>query len=645
VNDAPKLLVEWSSPWQEFVTAIRPAMGRSGERLAGEARSGLFPYRGMMVSWALEAALLIAVIVVPARLAKMRPYLPPSLPKYDIIYFSGEELPRAEDAGGAQSGRSGRAGGQEAHHRTQTIRVARGSSLREKVVDAPRLNLPRSDSAVANLLAFKTIPGPAPAEGLKSSNRLPAMSAAAVAPAPQIDRDKIQGAPTLEAAVIPPAPAAQRDLASLRLPGSHSAEVIPPPVSAPEQISNSNPQLTLPAPTIDAPPPQITHEIASGPGFGAGELRKQVVPPPVQMGEASAEHRNFGGLESAAVIPPPVQVGGASLQHQSVGGLGGGTSVVPPPPSVSASTSVGGQGSGNRGLGRGGPLDLGTAIAAPPASGGSNAGTGVVVSNQPGSKVGMPGSGGAGSLAMSPSGGDKAGLGGSGGGSSIGRGNGSGSGFSGEGSGAAKAGTGRGSDVSAHGGISPYPGTGGAGSGTNGKPVVPGVSVRGGSNIVTLPSFGTDGNQSAGGGRSSSPDRHGSGITVVATSRSGGAFNFYGALKGDKVYTIYIETGLGTAVMQFADPTSAAHAYSGDLTAPEPMRADVPSDLQRSRLVIACILDRSGLLRNAQVLEPGGSEMTGKVLASLPNWKFRPVLRGDQPVEVNAILGFNIDTR
>ena len=643
MNDAPKLMVEWSSPWQEFVTAIRPALGRSGERLAGEARSGLFPYRGMMLSWVLEAALLIVVIIVPARLAKMRPYAPPALPKYDIIYFSGEELPRAEDAGGAQSGRSGRAGGQEAHHRTQTIRVARGSSLREKVVDAPKLNLPRSDSAVANLLAFKTIPGPAPAEGLKSSNRMPALSAAAVAPPPRVDRDKVQGTPTLDAAVIPPAPAAQRDLASLRLPGSHAAEVIPPPVSAPEQVSNSNPQLTLPAPTIIAPPPQITREIASGPGFGAGELRKQVVPPPVQMGEASTEHRGLGSLGNAAVIPPPVQVGGASLQHQAVSGLGGGTSVVPPPPSVSAS-SVGGQGSGNRGLGRGSPLDLGTAIAAPPASGGSNAGTGVVVSNQPGSKVGVPGSGGTGSLAMSPSGGEKAGLGGSGGGSSIGRGNGSGSGFSGEGSGAAKAGAGRGSDVVAHGGISPYPGTGGAGSGVNGKPVVPGVSVRGGSNIVTLPSFGSDGN-GAGGGRSSSTDRHGSGITVVATSRSGGAFNFYGTLKGDKVYTIYIETGLGTAVMQFSDPTSAAHVYAGDLTAPEPMRADVPSDLQRSRLVIACILDRSGLLRNPQVLEPGGSEMTGKVLASLPNWKFRPVLRGDQPVEVNAILGFNIDTR
>jgi hypothetical protein len=37
--------------------------------------------------------------------------------------------------------------------------------------------------------------------------------------------------------------------------------------------------------------------------------------------------------------------------------------------------------------------------------------------------------------------------------------------------------------------------------------------------------------------------------------------------------------------------------------------------------------------------------MTTKVLAALNSWKFRPVFRGDQPVEVNAILGFDIDTR
>jgi hypothetical protein len=119
----------------------------------------------------------------------------------------------------------------------------------------------------------------------------------------------------------------------------------------------------------------------------------------------------------------------------------------------------------------------------------------------------------------------------------------------------------------------------------------------------------------------------------------------YGALKGDKVYTIYLETSAGTAVMQFADPSSAAHPYAEDLSAPEAMRTDVPTGLAKSRLVLSCVLDRSGQIRDVKVLEPGTADMTDKIVASLSSWKFRPVLRSDQPVEVNAILGFNIDTR
>jgi hypothetical protein len=81
--------------------------------------------------------------------------------------------------------------------RTQTIRVARGDSLREKVVDAPKLKLPQSDSAVANLLAFKPIPGTAPAEGLRSSQRTPALDETVVAPTPEVRNDKSQRAPML----------------------------------------------------------------------------------------------------------------------------------------------------------------------------------------------------------------------------------------------------------------------------------------------------------------------------------------------------------------------------------------------------------------------------------------------------------------
>jgi hypothetical protein len=174
---------------------------------------------------------------------------------------------------------------------------------------------------------------------------------------------------------------------------------------------------------------------------------------------------------------------------------------------------------------------------------------------------------------------------------------------------------------------------------------MPGVSVSGGSKVVNLPSFGNPDPKPGSLGRSdANKHQEGPGITIVATSRSGGAFNFYGTLKGDKVYTIYIDTTLGTAVMQFADPTSSAHPYAEDLTSPQPMRSDLPANMRRSRLVISCVLDREGVLKNAKVLQPGGADVTAKVMAALPSWKFRPALRGTQPIEVNALLGFDIDT-
>src|SRR5208337_2200918 len=176
LHDTPKLLIEWSSPWQEFRTAIRPALSKSAEPLAGEAPVGMFPYRGMFASWLLEVLILIGIIVLPLKLAWLRPYTPPPMLKWDVIYYSGDELPQTEDRGGARAGRSGRAGGREARHPTQAIRVARGESLRERIVDAPRLKLPQSDAAVANLLAFRPIPGPAPAEGLRPTTRAPSLN-------------------------------------------------------------------------------------------------------------------------------------------------------------------------------------------------------------------------------------------------------------------------------------------------------------------------------------------------------------------------------------------------------------------------------------------------------------------------------------
>jgi hypothetical protein len=721
---APKLLVEWSSPWDEFISSIRPALTRSRRPLAGEAHTGLFPYRGILISWILESALLVAAIVLPEKLASMHPYTPPPIAKYDVIYFSGDELPQTEDAGGAQAGRSGRAGGHEARHPTQTIRVARGESPTEKVVDAPKLNLPRSDSPVANLLAFKQLPGAAPTEGLKSNvasaalpqmtvvpptpqvmrDQMPASPALAtsiVAPPQELAGDKMRSAPKLDTGIVPPAPSsAQRELAGMRLPVVSSTNVVPPSVSAPERESTVNPKLLLPAPAVVAPPPSdVTRDVGSVASAGLAGDVTQVVPPPVNPGSTSLDSRVAGAVPGTqAVVPPPATSGTRSLASQIWSGLFGGkdtnvvpppvqdtnqasarqmssnlettngvvpppaqsgprslnapagallssVNAVPPPPNVGGGSSPERRGLGAKGGGSGGPLDLGSAVAPPNSGGGgSGAGKGLVVSNQPGSKVGIPGNAGGGTLAMSPTGTDKTGLGGSGGGTGIGRGNGPGSGFSGSGPGAGKEGLGKGSDPAARGGISPYPGTGGSGRGTDRSPLVPGVAVAGGSTI-NLPNFSVDANDPNLPGRSSGlKQRHGPNITVVGSSRSGGAFNFYGTLKGDN-YTIYIPTTTGTVVMQFADPSSAGRSYAGDLTAPDPIRADLPAGLQKSRLVIACVLDRSGQLRNVHVLERGAEEMTSKILAALPGWKFRPAVRNEQPVEVDAILGFNIDTR
>lgn len=821
LHDVPQLLVEWSPRWESFVTSIGPALARSAPRLAGEAPRGGVPYKKIALSFFLQAFVTFAFAVLPYEIQQLRPYAPPKLKPYEVIYFSGDELPRTEDLGGSPSGARGRAGGHEAHHRTQTIHVARGGSLTPRIVDAPDLKIPVSDAAVANLLAFKSaparaIPAAPSAEGLNSSLRasslpadviaptpevphdrsrgtislssvvppppsvasqnartafapnaavvppaptvrsdhtlyLPVLDPAVIAPSPNAARDHARAAPSLDASVIAPAPAPVRDDRAHSLPAFQTnvvppaptavgrevapsrvrmvdPSVVPPPVSAPERDSSRTAKLTLPAPAVIAPPPSAdsTHDLrrlesggavagspsvvpppptttgntsflssvigkifgtqdvvpppptvssqsSAGNSRGSSTLAANVIPPPPAAGGvASASSGNTRrGTLGTNVIPPPPSTNGA---NDRIRGTGGGVSlqanVVPPPPAVTASDSKtpgGGRtisnstllasnvvppppnlssaasGSGRKGTGLGGAGDVGPVVAPPKAATADDDSSGVVISSDPGSKVGLPGNRGKGSLAVSPAGGEKPGIGGSGGGEGIGHGEGPGSGLSGAGSGTGKAGTNRGSDPNTRAGISPTPGPGGAGSATTGIPAVPGVDVRGGStSIVTLPSFGSDGSEGPNlPARSSVKQQQGPAIQIVATSRSGGAFDFYGKLPGDN-YTIYLDTSVGTVVMQFAEARPAAHSQA--LIGPQGLRTDLPAGLPHARMVVKCRVDASGNLGNFQVLEPGPATMTAKIMAALPSWKFRPATRGAQPVEVNAILGFNIDT-
>jgi len=651
-----QLLVQWSSPWQEFVSAIRPALRKSPPALALEARAGLFPWRGLVLSALLEVAILVAATGPSA----MQPVaLETSHPAHDVIYFSADELPQMEDVGGASTGSTGRSGGSSAHTPKQIIKVARGEVLRPKVADAPEINLPKSDSALRNLLAYKAEAGPAPAEALRLVRPIPQVAASVVPPPPQLLQDALRRTQLSTAAVAPPRVELPRQDVPTRHSFSSAPSVVPPPVSAPVQATSRLARLTLPAQAVVAPQPNIDKEPVRSrqqnnefvakvvppavelsalrtPEQGAAFIKSQiVVPPPVQV--QNLPQRTMQTLGASAVVPPVADIN--SLHHQRAL-QNGGAAVVPPSPAAliapaqpsrqktaSASSSAAGVGNGSSSL---------------------SSNTGVVISPQPGNNQGAPANSEKATLAMSPSGSAALGAGGEGGGSSIGHGNSSGSRASGSGSGASSSvmtSSGRGASASDHTGSSTYPGPGGAGNASHANSRVPGVSVSGGSNTITLPSFGGPPAASMSAGGHSSAHGTANGITVVASPRAGGAMNYYGMLKGDRVYTIYIQTPAGMASMQYADPASASQPYASDLTAPEAIRTDAPSDVPAVRLVVLCALDRSGVLKNLRVLQSDATDFQKKILAALPEWKFSPAFRGDNPVEVNVILGFGVDTK
>jgi hypothetical protein len=614
-----KLLIEWSPRWHSFVSSIRPALSRSERPLAGEISTTIFPVRNLFLAWAAEILFLLAVILLPTKLGMIHPYVPPPHPKWDVIYYSGKELPQTEDAGGAPAGSKGKSGGHEAFHPTQVIKVARGKTVTDQVLDAPKLNLPKTSQPVANLLAIQKVQGPPPSEGMRSSLTLPQMpKIAAVAPPPEISRDDMRRNPTMTASVVPP-PAASvpRELPQARFPEMRT-EVVPPPVSSPERDTASTARLSMPAPSVVAPPPSLARDVARMAGQVPVRPTQDVVPPPVQANTGTVTGRTVPSMANASAVPPP--------------------------PTLSNTQSAG-RGLGRAGAGAGLPLEAGPPTAPPGSSGGNSPNAAAIISSKPGTTVGAPDAGSRGALAMSPTGGVTPGIGGTGGGSGNTTGAGSGAAHDGGGAGSAKSGTGPGASTTAKVGTSPVPGPGGTGIGSRaGVPNTAGISVQGGS-IVTLPSFGTSADNSAVAGRSSVSGHPGPGITVVATSRSGGAFNFYGALKGDRVYTIYLDTTLGMAVLQFADPTTEAQGYAEELNAPEPLRKTLPPSADHTRVVISCVIDRTGNVKNAAVLDGKSSTLAAKILPALANWRFRPVLRGEKPIDVQAILGFNIDTR
>ena len=328
------------------------------------------------------------------------------------------------------------------------------------------------------------------------------------------------------------------------------------------------------------------------------------------------------------VAPPPDVLSGKALSQSRWTELASNQNLPSPPPPASPTRPSAGSG----------------------AAGEEMQDAGILISSLPGQTLGAPAGPIGGSLVMSPAGKGTTGVGGAGGGEGIGTGSGPGAGTGGTGPGAGSDGSGYGASTTAKGGISPGPGPGGSGNGHGPPSPVTGVTIQGGgvyqAGVVYLPSFGPSSAPSM----TATPDRplgprRSPGLTVIATPRSGGALNLYGVLKGPKVYTIYFDTRLGATVLQFSELNSDGPGFDGDLTAPDPLKTDLPDDIHSARLILSCIIDRVGRLQEFHVLESGNAQFAKKVLDALAHWRFRPVLRGNTAIAVAAILGFRVDTR
>jgi len=602
MNDSPQLLIQWSSPWQDFVSAVGPALRPSPPRLHLEAQAGLFPLRGMLFAFLLEVAALATVMAVPSGV--LRPEaVQPSSQTHDVIYFSADELPRTQDLAGGSAGQQGASGGTSLQHPSQTIKVARGENLRARVVDAPDLHLPQSDSQISNLLTYKAAVPPAPEPP-------PIVRPAIPTPPILVHVDHERRKPSLTAEVAPPKVSLPKN-AMPNLPATSVAAVAPPPVAAPIKVTRNRPQLTLPAPS--APKINARQQMPDLP-----EASPAVQAPPPAPSPIKVARRRKASSKSDRIAPPKIDSSSAQARNNQLA-------------SIVASASP----------------EMPSALRQPVGPTDSRS-LGVIVTPNPGPRQAAPKDEEKNTVAMAHGGSTNLGSGGTGGGAGMQPGKGPGSSESGSSSGATTVGNDKGTDFYARNGNSPNLGPGGTGNLSSGTPRAPGVSVSGGKNSITLPSFGGPASPALA-GHSDIAKNMGNGITVIASPRAGGALNLYGALKGDRVYTIYINTRIGTAVMQFADPASVGHAYTTELTAPRVLQADVPSELlggqHHAKVLIGCELDSAGKVKNAHVLQSDGSEFAQKILLAVPVWKFTPATRGSQAVAVNAILGFGVDTQ
>jgi TonB-like protein len=260
------------------------------------------------------------------------------------------------------------------------------------------------------------------------------------------------------------------------------------------------------------------------------------------------------------------------------------------------------------------------------------------------------------------------GTSGSGSGSKSGPGSGTGSGEGGTGPGGGGTGNGSGSGTGSGSGSGHNPGNGfgpgeGAGSGSG-----PGNAPGHGSGTVGLPGASGNGPYTgvsiAGAAPSVKPSNaaprlatpHGLyGITVVATSSTGGGLRDFGVFKNETVYTVYVEmTEAGHPranwTLQYATvgtlPSAPANAV---LVPPFPSNKEYPRLPQEASarnigrmLVVAGVISKDGTINSLRVIQSPNPLLIKPLLDCLAKWTFQAAEFNGEQIAVKFVMGIPI---
>ena len=223
------------------------------------------------------------------------------------------------------------------------------------------------------------------------------------------------------------------------------------------------------------------------------------------------------------------------------------------------------------------------------------------------------------------------------------------------------------------GGVPGGGGTGGTGSGYGGggniaSLQIPGMSIKGGANTGAPAISGPGKRPRAPGGFTEMETIEDPGesynITVLEGRTGGAGLGVYGILSGKRNYTVFIPMPAGRWTMQFSEMTEnnpgtakvSANAQTigsqvllaaGDaLIQPRPLRKVDPGrseDEELSKLrglvVLYAVIRKDGGVDKIRVIRSLNPVLDERAMEALKQWKFKPALQGENPVEVQALFG------